>query len=142
MFWKIVSVILASTVKTLFAPPIGFSAGLTFVETFLATAAGGIIGFFIFYYFFDSMMSIFYRKKKKSFTARRIRTARNIVVFKRKYPVWLFVLILPVTSIPVMAVIIRKFFHHNIGIFALSLVAVVIFAFVGCLIFSPIQNVV
>lgn len=142
MFWKVFSVIIASTVKTLFAPPIGFSAGLTFIETFLATATGGIIGFLVFYYFFGSMINMFYSSKKRTFSIKRIKNARKIVVFKRKYPIWLFVLILPITSIPVMAVIIRKFFHHNSGVFALSLVAVIIFALMGCLIFSPMQNVI
>ena len=54
MFWKIFSVILAATVKTLFAPAMGFAVNLSFGTTFAATAVGGIIGFVFFYFSFFS----------------------------------------------------------------------------------------
>lgn len=137
MFWKIFSVILASTVKTLFAPAMGFAVNLSFGTTFVATMVGGIIGFIFFYYSFGLGFN-FINKKKSPPTEKRIKRARNIINFKKRYPVWLFVLVSPIMSIPVMAIVIRRFFNHNRGIFALSLVAVTIFALVGCLIFSPI----
>lgn len=139
MIWKFFSVLFASTVKTLFAPAIGFAADMSFFMTFVATAIGGIIGFLFFYYFFGAILNFFYKKKKQHPSEKNIRKARNIVNMKHKYPIWLFVLILPITSIPVMAVIIRRFYHKNKPVFALSLVAVTLFALVGCFIFSPIQ---
>lgn len=139
MIWKIITVVLLSIVKTLFAPAAGFAAGLSFWTTFAASAMGAIIGFIIFYYFFGAIMNVL-NKKRKQPSAKNLRKARKIVEMKRKYPVWLFVPMLPVTSIPVMAVIVRKFFHHNKPVFALSLVVVTLFALVGCLIFSPIQS--
>ena len=139
MFWKIVSVVLASIVKTFFAPAAGFAAGLSFGTTFAASAIGAIIGFVLFYFLFDKISNFYYKNRKKAMTAKRIKRARKIVMMKKKYPVWLFVPMLPVTSIPVMAVIVRRFFHHNKPVFALSLLTVTLFALVGCLVFSPIQ---
>ena len=140
MFWKIFSVFLTASVKTLFAPAAGMAEGLSFSVTLAATIAGAIAGFVFFYFFFDIIFDQFYKSRKKHPTAKQIRRARKIILFQRKYPVWLFVLILPITSIPVMAVIIRKFYHHNKPIFMLSLLAVSIYALVGCLILSPVQK--
>ena len=139
MIWKFFSVLITSTVKTLFAPAIGFAANMSFGMTFAATAIGGIIGFLVFYFSFGAGLNFFNKKKDSHLTAKQIKRARNIINFKKRYPVWLFVLFSPFTSIPVMAILIRRFFHHNHGIFALSLFAVTLFALVGCLLFSPIQ---
>lgn len=138
MFWKIFSLVLASIIKTFFAPSIGFAAGLSFWTTFAATAIGAIAGFVIFYYFFGAIMNLL-NKKRVHPSAKNLRKARKIVNMKRKYPVWLFVPMLPIMSIPVMAVIVRRFFHHNKPVFALSILTVIMFALVGCLVFSPIQ---
>ena len=140
MFWKIFSVFLTASVKTLFAPAAGMAEGLSFGTTLAATIAGAVVGFIFFYFFFDIIFYHFYKNRKKRLTKKQIRRARKIILFQRKYPVWLFVLVLPITSIPVMAVIIRKFYHHNKPIFVLSLVSVALYALVGCLIFSPVQK--
>ncbi|MBO4573888.1 MAG: hypothetical protein J5708_00990 [Bacteroidales bacterium] len=138
MYWKILTVVLASIIKTFFAPTIGFAAGLSFGTTFVATALGAIAGFFIFYYSFDWIMNGLNHKRVHP-SAKNLKKAKKIVTMKRKYPVWLFVPILPITSVPIMAMIVRKFFHHNKPVFALSLLTVTLFALVGCLVFSPIQ---
>ena len=139
MHWKIFSVVLASMIKTFFAPTVGFAAGLSFGTTFAATAIGAIIGFVLFYFLFDKISNFYYKNRKKEMTAKKIRRARKIVTMRQKYPVWLFVLLLPIMSIPVMAIIVRRFFHHNKPVFALSIFTVIMFALVGCLVFSPIQ---
>jgi|GEM_PF-1189924 len=139
MFWKIVSVVLASIIKTFFAPSIGFAAGLSFGTTFAATALGAMVGFSFFYFFCDIILNRFYKKRKSHPSAKKLKNARKIVDFKRKHPVWLFVPMLPIMSIPVMAIVVRKFFRHNKPVFALSLLTVTLFALVGCLVFSPIQ---
>jgi hypothetical protein len=139
MFWKILSVVLASIVKTFFAPAAGFAAGLSFGTTFAATSIGAMTGFTLFYFFCDIILNRFYKKRKKLPTAKQLRKARKIVNFKKKYPVWVFIPMLPVMSIPVMAIVVRKFFRHNKPVFALSLLTVTLFALVGCLVFSPIQ---
>ena len=139
MYWKIFSVVLASMIKTFFAPTVGFAAGLSFGTTFAATAIGAIVGFVLFYFLFDKISNFYYKNRKKEMTAKKIRRARKIVTMRQKYPVWLFVLLLPIMSIPVMAIIVRRFFHHNKPVFALSIFTVIMFALVGCLVFSPIQ---
>ena len=139
MYWKIFSVVLVSIVKTFFAPSFGFAAGLSFGTTFAATSLGAIIGFVLFYFLFDKISNFYYKNRKKEMTAKKIRRARKIVAMRQKYPVWLFVLLLPIMSIPVMAIIVRRFFHHNKPVFALSIFTVIMFALVGCLVFSPIQ---
>ena len=139
MHGKIFSVVLASMIKTFFAPTVGFAAGLSFGTTFAATAIGAIFGFVLFYLLFDKISNFYYKNRKKEMTVKKIRRARKIVNMRQKYPVWLFVLLLPIMSIPVMAVIVRRFFHHNKPVFALSLLTVTLFALVGCLVFSPIQ---
>lgn len=138
MYWKIITVVLLSLVKTFYAPVAGFAAGLSFWVTFAATALGATVGFTLFYFLFDVILKHFYKKKPLP-TAKKLKKARKIVTFKRKYPVWLFLPMLPVMSIPVMAVVVRKFFRHNKPVFALSLLTVTLFALVGCLVFSPIQ---
>ena len=139
MHWKIFSVVLASMIKTFFAPTVGFAAGLSFGTTFAATSIGAIVGFVFFYFLFDKISNFYYKNRKKEMTAKKIRRARKIVTMRQKYPVWLFVLLLPIMSIPIMAIIVRRFFHHNKPVFALSIFTVIMFALVGCLVFSPIQ---
>lgn len=139
MFWKIFSVFLTASVKTLFAPAAGLAEGLSFGTTLATTIAGAIVGFIFFCFFFDIIFRQFYKNRKKRLSKKHIRKARKIILFQRKYPVWLFVLILPITSVPVMAVIIRKFYHHNKAVFVFSLVSVALYALIGCLIFFPVQ---
>ena len=139
MYWKILSVVLASVIKTFFAPSIGFAAGLSFGTTFAATALGAMAGFTLFYFFCDIVLNRFYKNKKSHPTEKQLRKARKIVTFRKKYPVWLFLPILTIMSVPVMAVVVRKFFRHNKPVFALSLLTVTLFALVGCLVFSPLQ---
>ena len=139
MYWKILSVVLASVIKTFFAPSIGFAAGLSFATTFAATALGAMSGFTLFYFFCDIILNRFYKNRKSHPTAKQLRKARKIVTFRKKYRVWLFLPILTIMSVPVMAVVVRKFYRHNKPVFALSLLTVTLFALVGCLVFSPIQ---
>lgn len=139
MYWKILSVVLASVIKTFFAPSIGFAEGLSFGLTFAATALGAMTGFTVFYFFCDIVLNLFYKRKKSLPTEKQLRKARKIVTFRKKYPVWLFLPILTIMSVPVMAIVVRKFYRHNKPVFALSLLTVTLFALVGCIVFSPIQ---
>ena len=139
MYWKILSVVLLSLVKTFYAPVAGFAAGLSFGVTFAATALGAMTGFTLFYFFCDIVLNRIYKNRKSHPTEKQLRKARKIVNFRKKYPVWLFLPLLTIMSVPVMAVVVRKFFRHNKPVFALSLLTVTLFALVGCLVFSPIQ---
>jgi len=141
MIWKFIIIVLLSTFKTLFAPSIGFASGLSFMTTWLATSIGAVVGFIVFYVFFAQIMMFINKRGKTKNRGKRLKTARKIVMWKRKFPVWIFVFILPFTSIPVMACIVRKFYNRNKMVFALSLVATVLFALLGCILCSPIQMI-
>lgn len=139
MFLKVFSVILVSMIKTFFAPAMGFAAGFSFGTTFAITACGAMGGFVVSYFFCDFIMKTLIRRKKTKITAQQLKKARKIVTFKRNHPVWLFVPSLPLVSIPIMALIVRKYFKNNKPVFALSLLTVTFFALAGCFAFSPIQ---
>lgn len=139
MIWTFLTIVILSTIKTLFAPSIGFAAGMSFMTTFAATALGAVLGFVAFYYFSSQIMSYLNKRKNVKDREKQMRRARKIVNMKKKYPLWAFVFILPFTSIPIMAVIIKKFYSRDKRVFALSLVAAVAFAALGCVICSPIQ---
>lgn len=139
MVWKFFSVMLLATVKTLFAPTVGFAAGMSFIATFAATAAGGAIGFLVFYYFSSQIMKYLNKKVKPENCAKQLKKARKIVMLKRKYPVWLFVFILPFMSIPVMAVIVKKFYGRDKKVTLLSYVATTLFALLGCVTYPALK---
>lgn len=141
MVWKFFSVVLLATVKTLFAPAVGLAAGMSYLSTFVATAAGGALGFVVFYYFSSQIMKYLNKKAKPENRAKQLKKARKIVMMKRKYPVWLFVFILPFMSIPVMAVIVKKFYGRDKKVILLSYAATTLFALLGCVICSPVSMV-
>lgn len=132
MVWKFFSVMLFATVKTLFAPSLGFAEGMPFLTTFTATAIGGVLGFMVFYFFSSQIMNYLNKKRKEGNRAKQLKKARKIVMMKRKYPMWLFIFILPFLSIPVMAVVVRKFYGRDEKIIMLSYCATILFALLGC----------
>lgn len=141
MVWKFFSVVLLATVKTLFAPAVGFAAGMSYLSTFVATAIGGALGFMVFYFFSSQIMNYLNKRRKQDNRAKQLKKARKIVMMKRKYPVWLFVFILPFMSIPVMAVIVKKFYGRDKKVILLSYAATTLFALLGCVICSPVSMV-
>ena len=143
MVWKLISVALLSTVKTQLKKTIDIAEGLSFFWTFVSTAIGGIIGFVVFYFFIDRIIALLKRKDEiVALTQKKIRKARQIISWKRKYPIGLFIFILPLLSIPVMAFIIKRFYNHNKKVFSLSFVSVTVFSLLGCILFSPILAIV
>lgn len=141
MVWKFFSVMLFATVKTLFAPAVGFAAGMPYMLIFAATAIGGALGFMVFYFFSSQIMNYLNKRRKQDNRAKQLKKARKIVMMKRKYPVWLFVFILPFMSIPVMAVIVKKFYGRDKKVILLSYAATTLFALLGCVICSPVSMV-
>lgn len=139
MIWKYFILILLGSIKTLFAPTWGFAYGISFWQTWLATAFGAVLGFVVFYRFFAHIIAFVNRKKKPKNRQKQLKTARKIVTWKKKYPVWIFVFILPFMSIPVMAFVVKRFYNREKAVYALSLVAVVVFALFGCVVCSPVR---
>ncbi len=130
---------LFATVKTLFAPSLGFAEGMPFLTTFTATAIGGVLGFMVFYFFSSQIMNYLNKKRKEGNRAKQLKKARKIVMMKRKYPMWLFIFILPFLSIPVMAVVVRKFYGRDKKITMLSCLATILFALLGCVTYPALK---
>lgn len=139
MNWaKFFTVALVATVKTVFAPAIGFAANLSFGMTFSAVLFGACSSFIFFFYFFDLLMKKINKKLSGFRRAKKICQARKIITLKQRYPFWIFLFILPLFSMPVMSFIIRKFYCRDRVIFLYSLGIVVIWSFGICLIYSPL----
>ncbi|MCQ2315646.1 MAG: hypothetical protein MJZ85_03015 [Bacteroidales bacterium] len=132
MVWKFFSVMLLATVKTLFAPSLGFAEGMPFFMTFAATAIGGVAGFMVFYLFSSRIMVYLNKKRNMENRTKQLGKARKIIMMKKKYPMWLFIFILPFLSIPVMALVVRKFYGRDKKIIMLSYCATILFALLGC----------
>lgn len=139
MVWKFFSVMLFATVKTLFAPSLGFAEGMPFLMTFTATAIGGVLGFMVFYFFSSQIMNYLNKRRKEDNRAKQLKKARKIVMMKRKYPMWLFIFILPFLSIPVMAVVVRKFYGRDRKVNVLSYCATILFALLGCVTYPALK---
>lgn len=139
MVWKFFSVMLLATVKTLFAPSLGFAEGMPFFTTLTATAIGGVLGFMVFYFFSSQIMAYLNKKINTEKHPKKLEKARKIVMMKRKYPMWLFIFILPFLSIPVMAVIVRKFYGRDKKITMLSCLATILFALLGCVTYPALK---
>ncbi len=56
---KIIQVVLLSTVKFLFAPPLSIAYGFNYWQTLLMTSTGGIAGVFLFFYLSKGIQKIF-----------------------------------------------------------------------------------
>ena len=89
--WKIISVIVTSSVKFLLALPLAKAGNLNFMETFLSTSIGGIIGVLFFFFFFNRLLTIYVKqkhkydlthKKKPEKKSKKIFTKRNRFIIK------------------------------------------------------------
>ncbi len=129
-------IMLTATVKTLLTPPVAFAANMGFWETFAAVTLGGIISFCVFFFCTDIVMRLTSRKVKN-----HVKRARRIITMKRKYRLGVFLFLLPFTSVPVMAVIVRKFYAHSKPIFFASLGIITFWCMVFCLASSPLLKV-
>jgi len=133
-FLKILIVFLVSSVKFLFAPALSFSMGLNFVQTWLSTTAGGLVGVVVFFFFSKwilqlySMYFFYYFhllrvkiynsmnvKVPKFIPARRF-TKRNRMIIKivKKFGMAGIVILTPVLlSIPFGTFIATRYYSTN-----------------------------
>ena len=123
-----------SSIKFLIAPALSFGMGLNFIQTFLSTTAGGILGvvvfFFLsrwilhlysryfFYYFHKFKIKVygFVNIKVPKFIPARKFTRRNRLIIKmvRKYGLAGIVVLTPVLlSIPVGTFIATRYYSTN-----------------------------
>jgi hypothetical protein len=133
-FLKILIVFLVSSIKFLIAPALSFGMGLNFIQTWLSTTAGGIVGvvvfFFLskwilqlysryfFYYFHLARIKIygFLNIKVPKFIPARRFTKRNrlIITIVKKFGMAGIVILTPVLlSIPVGTFIATRYYSAN-----------------------------
>ncbi len=133
-FLKILIVFLVSSIKFLIAPALSFGMGLNFVQTWLSTTAGGIVGvvvfFFLskwilqlyskyFFYYFHLFRLKLYKTLNisvpKFIPARRF-TRRNRMIIKivKKFGMAGIVILTPVLlSIPLGTFIAARYYSTN-----------------------------
>jgi hypothetical protein len=75
-FFKIIQIIVLSSIRLIVGPPVSIEIGLNYLETFAATAAGGIVGVFIFYHLSGWMIRAF-RKNIKPFFIRLFQNLKQ-----------------------------------------------------------------
>ncbi len=133
-FLKILIVLLVSSIKFLVAPALSFGMGLNFIQTWLSTTGGGILGVivffflskwilqlysrFFFYYFHLIRVKIYslLRITLPKFIPARKFTRRNRLIIKivRKYGLFGIAAITPVLlSIPVGTFLATRYYSTN-----------------------------
>jgi len=133
-FLKILIVFLVSSIKFLFAPALSFGLGLNFIQTWLSTTAGGIVGvvafFFLskwilllysryFFYYFHLLKTKIYgflNINVPKFIPARKFTRRNRLIIKivKKFGLAGIVILTPVLlSIPVGTFIATRYYSTN-----------------------------
>lgn len=133
-FLKILIVFLVSSIKFLFAPALSFSMGLNFVQTWLSTTAGGIVGVFFFFFLSKWLLQLYTRYffyyfhlgRLKIYNALNISvpkfiparkfTKRNRMIIKvmRKFGMAGIVVLTPILlSIPLGTFIATRYYSTN-----------------------------
>ncbi len=133
-FIKILIVFAVSSIKFLIAPALGFSMGLTFIQTWLSTTAGGISGVFVFFFLsrwflllytryfafythkFRTKVYGFLNKEIPKFSPAKKFTKRNRFIIKavRKYGLVGIVFLTPILlSIPVGTFLATRYYSAN-----------------------------
>lgn len=116
-------VLLMGCLKILFAGPVAFGMGYSFLETLLLTTAGSGFGM-VFFFFTGTRVLEWFRVRGELQRQRRLargraskrqftRTNRLIVKVKRSYGLTGLALMPPFLSVPITAVVAAKYFRHD-----------------------------
>lgn len=135
MYWKFFLMLLFSAVKLVFVPPVAYASGLGFVQTLAATAIGSTLGFALFFLLSDLLIH-----SGKPLSKKNIKRARRIITMRQKYHTWLFLILLPFLSVPVMAAVVRKVYARSRKMFLASVSVLLLWSAVLCLIYLPMLN--
>lgn len=133
-FLKILIVFLVSSIKFLFAPAISFGLGLNFIQTWLSTSAGGIVGVLVFFFLSKWILQLytkyffyyFHLVRVRIYSALKITvpkfipvrrfTKRNRMIIKivKKFGMAGIVILTPVLlSIPLGTFIATRYYSAN-----------------------------
>lgn len=116
-------VLLTAAVKFLFAGALGYSLGFSFLTTFLLTALGGSLGMFGFFLAGAWVLELTKRnarrraeeRRRKGLPPKRMRTRTNRMVIRLRdsYGMAALMLLPPVLSVPVTAVLAAKYYRSD-----------------------------
>lgn len=162
---KLIQVLIISGVKFLFAPLISMGFGFGFMQTFVITATGGILGIMFFFFLSKWVMKQFYRycpevmtyftgKAKEEFSIncgrpsrpRKVFTWRNktIVRVRGRYGFAGIIILTPVLlSIPIGSFLASKYYSKRRNVLLFMSISAVVWAFfissIFFLLHSPIR---
>ena len=117
---KSIEVLIISSVKFIFAAPLSFINGFSFLQTFLITATGGVIGVLFFYHlggwFFNKLKQLnirFQFKKPTELSTDKIKSSLSEKIIKRWGLLGLIVLTPVLFSIPLGSMIANKYYSKT-----------------------------
>lgn len=135
---KIAIVFAISTTKFLLAPALSLGMGLSFLQTWLSTTSGGIVGVFVFFFLSKIFIKLYnkhisrriFEVRKKIYQILNVefpyqygekprvpiftRRSRNRVKYVRKYGLLGIVILTPVLlSIPVGTFLVTRYYSSN-----------------------------
>lgn len=130
---KVLSVLLISATKFLWAPGTALLSGFSFFQTVLLTSIGGMLGISFFYFFGAIAIDRLERwrgkmRRNRPGKQKRIFTRRNRRIIRIKHAFGLIglVVVTPcILSIPIGCVVAAKFYRHNRATYPLLLVSTV-----------------
>lgn len=131
------SIALLASVRLLMTPPVAYLAGMSLTETLITVNTGGLLGFIFFYYASDwvSWKRPHTNAKK---AGKRFRRLRNMLKYRNKVGPWPFIITSPFLSVPVSAFVIRKLYRRSHWVFLASLLIILFWGTLSCLVFYPI----
>jgi hypothetical protein len=149
---KYLLILALSSVKFLFAPPLSFEFGFSFLQTWLVTTLGGIAGVVFFFYLSKGLLALYYRyfayhvstfyfkmrtivwnRYKIPRTTRKIFTFRNksLVKIRRQYGLAGIIILTPILlSIPLGTFLALKYYSRQKNLLAYLSLSVVIWSLV------------
>jgi len=144
---KYLLILAISSVKFLFAPPLSFEFGFTFLQTWLVTTIGGVAGVVFFFYLSKGILALYFRYLARHFSpyymklravvwkrnqfpipASRIFTFRNksLVKIRRRYGLPGIVILTPILlSIPLGTFLALKYYSGQKNLLAYLLLSIV-----------------
>jgi len=131
------SIAILASVRLLMTPPVAYLAGLSLTEALITVNAGGLAGFVFFYYASDWLSWKKLQKNSKK-NGKRFRRLRNMINYRNKVGPWPFIITSPFLSVPVSAFVIRKLYRRSNWVFLVSLLTILFWGTLSCLVFYPI----
>jgi hypothetical protein len=151
-FLKYLLILAISSIKFLFAPPLSFEFGFSFMQTWIITTVGGITGVIFFFYLSKGLLAIYVRYLSRYFMPyySRLRTIvwkrsqitlpvkkifsfrnKTLVKIRRKYGLIGIVILTPILlSIPLGTFLAIKYYSRQKNLLAYLSLSVVVWSFV------------